>query len=75
MSRMRRTLYSFVVIALLGCVTSGKVDVQPPAGKSFTDKHLDYKKWNRTSACCTTTDKRVAIAQAGQIRQSAGRRC
>lgn len=46
-----------------GFVTGGKI-TEPPksARQSFSDAHLDYKKWNRTKECCTAQGKKVAIA-------------
>ena len=69
MMNIRRSFIALTLLVaatFLGCVTGGKVDGQRASvAQSFTDKHLDYQKWNRTKECCVAQGKKIAIASGG----------
>lgn len=62
---------SFTVWFPIGC--QSQTDVAEKAGEAFySEQHLDFKKWNRTDACCAAYGKRIAIASGGTHSSKAG---
>jgi len=58
----------FTVVTLIG---AGCQSTRTPAGSvdnlGFgSEKHLDFKKWNRSATCCTAEGSKVAVASGGE---------
>jgi gamma-glutamyltranspeptidase/glutathione hydrolase len=65
-NRFNAKFILFVSILMTACVTTSS---NP---RSAYD-HLDFKKWNRTAACCEATGKNVAISSGGTHASECGR--
>lgn len=71
MQWMRYVLCLGLVI-LFGCQsqTEREDDLRSPF---YSEQHLDFKSWNRTSSCCAAYGKKIAIASGGTYSSRAGK--
>lgn len=68
---MRLSIWFFLLFLVVGC--SSQTEVENGGGQPFySEKHLDFAKWNRTDGCCTSYGKKYAIASGGTHSSNAG---
>lgn len=65
--------FSLICLFLFcGCQSHSPVVGSDSTVAEYSEKHLDFQKWNRTSDCCTATGVKAAIASGGTFASKAG---
>jgi gamma-glutamyltranspeptidase/glutathione hydrolase len=67
---------SFILLVCLVCLTSCQsspdLNHNENPGPDYSEQHLDFEKWNRTSNCCTASGVKAAVASGGTHSSKAG---
>ncbi len=60
------------LISILSCQTSSTPVLNEPGKAEYSESHLKFEKWGRTSNCCTAIGAKAAIASGGTYSSKAG---
>ena len=60
------------LVCLASCQSTPNLNHNENPGPDYSEQHLDFEKWNRTSNCCTASGVKAAVASGGTHSSKAG---
>lgn len=70
---MKNSLISLLcILVLLGCHSWSTTDSTASSRPEYSEKHLNFEKWGRSSDCCTASGAKAAVASGGTFSSKAG---